>query len=326
METIKLIGVGRNVGWFNDSSTLVVSVGRIIQLWNTEGEEIERHQFYELYELKRNPNTDHNVIAVGGRVTKNDYGGYVIDAQGSILAETNPYFAWRPDGETLAEYNRGDNKIYMWHYKKGQLQRTEKIETKKPVHSLDWGSDTDHLVAINEKDNKGHLIDLEEGKSRESFGVKERLNRIAWSPEENLIAGGGSGGEFKVWSVEILEKHKVKKKEVFKTDLKGPVTHLEWHPPKVMLYSRGVNFFDTKSQTLSSLTSPETFAVSPDLKYLATGEGKTIRIFDIKTKKEVKKFTVNGEVRGLDFSPNGEYLACASADYLLRLFQKETDF
>ncbi len=328
MEKIKLIGVGRNVGWFNDSATLVTSVGRIIQIWNIEGEEIERHQFYEINELKRNPNTDHNIIAVGGMVTKNENGGYVIDAKGSIIAETKPYFAWKPDGNCLAEYNRDALSIYISEFKKGELQKRDKLDLKKSVHFVDWGFDKDHLAIISEKDNKGYLIDLQEGKDKESFSVKDRFNKIAWSPKENLIAGGSSAGEFRIWSIEFLEKQKVKKKEFYKAELKSPITELEWYPPKtVMLYSKsGVNFFDTTKQTHTSLKSSEIFAVSPDLKYLATGKGKVIQIFDVKTQKEVKKITINGEVRGLDFSPNSEILASVSADYLLRLLQKDTDF
>ncbi|MFB0563954.1 MAG: hypothetical protein ACETWM_22370 [Candidatus Lokiarchaeia archaeon] len=94
-----------------------------------------------------------------------------------------------------------------------------------------------------------------------------------------------------------------------------------------MLYTRsGVNFFDTDKQTLTSIKSSETFSVSPDLKYLTTGKGKVIQILDVKTQKEVKKITINGEVRGLEFSPNSEILASVSADYLLRLFKKDNDF
>ncbi|MFB0563955.1 MAG: hypothetical protein ACETWM_22375 [Candidatus Lokiarchaeia archaeon] len=164
MKTIKLLGVGRNVGWFNDSSTLVTSVGRIIQIWNIEGEELERHQFYEINELRRNPNTDHNLIAVGGMVTKNEYGGYVIDTQGSIIAETKPYFAWKPDGDYLAEYDRDGLSIYLSEFKKGELQKRDKLDIKRSVNFADWGFDKDHLAIISEKDNKGYLIDIQEGK------------------------------------------------------------------------------------------------------------------------------------------------------------------
>ncbi len=328
MEQIKLIGVGRNVGWFNDSATLVTSVGRIIQIWNTEGEELERHQFYEINELKRNPNTDHNVIAVGGMVTKKESGGYVIDAKGSIIAETKPYFAWKPNGDYLAEYDKDGLSIYISEFKKGELKKRDKLDIKKSVSFIDWGFDKDHLAIISEKDNKGYLIDLQEGKDKESFSVKDRLNKIAWSPKENLIVGGSSAGEFIIWNIEFLEKQKVKKKEFYKNDLKSPITELKWCSPKtIMLYSKkNVNFFDKDNQKLNTLKSPEIFAVSPDLKYLATGRGKIIQIFDVKTQKEVKELKINGEVRGLDFSPSSEVLACVSADYLLRLFQKNTDF
>lgn len=336
MKTIKLMSEGQKVYWFPDSTSLITWDERILQLWNTEGEEISRIQFNRFLNIKRNPK--YNVIACGGAVGKRrDFGtsrdyrniGYIIDPRGSILSEIRQYFAWKPDGEYLATYVRDGKMIDIWHFADGRLTLSKSLETKKSVHLLDWGFDTDHVAIINEADNKGYVIDLEEGKNRESFKIKEHFNVIAWSPASNIIAGGSAGGEFKVWQIEIREKHKIKKHDLYKTDLKSPILRLEWLSPTiVMLYvsQAGVFFFDLANKTFSSFASSKVFAVSPDLKYLATEMNNVIRIFDIQAKQEAKKIAITGVVNDLDFSPNGEFLACVAGNCLLYIFQRNVDF
>jgi dipeptidyl aminopeptidase/acylaminoacyl peptidase len=64
-------------------------------------------------------------------------------------------------------------------------------------------------------------------------------------------------------------------------------------------------------------------ALSPDAKYLAVaGAGKTIRLWDLASIKEMGKFPVfKDEVLALAFSPDGKTLVSAGADMTLRFWQ-----
>mgnify|MGYP000722276950 CR=1 FL=1 len=74
MQIINLLNEGLKVVWFADSKTIVSWDGQLLQLWNLEGQEVERYRFRKLNMIKENPRN--KFIVVGGNILKDVTRGY----------------------------------------------------------------------------------------------------------------------------------------------------------------------------------------------------------------------------------------------------------
>jgi len=323
MRKIKLIGEGLSVCWFASSSVFATWDGRIVQLWTNEGAEIDRFRFIKLYRIGRHPKED--IMAFGGSMIEGEKSGYLISSVGEIIGIIKPYFEWSVDGEQIIGFDKGSDKkeIVIWNYSNLRISEGKTIGLKKRVRQLSWGFDKDHAVILSEADNRAYIISLLDGKTKGDLRVKGEISQVVWSPYDNLIAIGSDVGDFRIFEITITEKGKLRKKEVFRKSFNKPVALIKWCSSNQLLLRIGLEvcLLNLSSGELVKYGEGKVFDITPDLNYLAIGYNNEVKVYGVISQEVRKRVPLNGVVKDLEFSPDGEYLAIASTDYQIRLLE-----
>ncbi len=329
MEIIRLIGEGRHITWFADSSHFISWDGNIIQLWSVEGNEIDRFRFHRLHMIESNPK--HSAILLGGTMTNGEPEGIMINNAGQIIGRIQPYFKWSPNGEHIAGFfkdSEEEKKIWIWKLSYMKPEKEREIKLKKAVSIVSWGFERDLILFLNREENKGYILDLNTGKIKETVKIKGIVTQIVWSPYENLIMTGSKEGELKMWSLIIDAKGKVKKKEEFRKKFESPIIRILWRAPERVFIKIGreIYLLNTTEKELIKCGEGRVFDVSLDMNYIAIGEKGTVNIYGLKSGELKVTIETHGEVKDVKFSPNSQYLVIASTDYTLRILERMQDF
>jgi small GTP-binding protein len=160
-------------------------------------------------------------------------------------------------------------------------------------------------------------------------GHKASINRIAWSPDGQMLASGSFDNSVRIWNVNSCNLNR---------ELRGhqnPVYTVAWSPNWRWLASGSVD----KTIRLWDLTAEDrvrvirehtdsviSLAWSPEGERLASGSGdRTIRLWDAETGEPRK--TLHGHtdsVITIAWSPGGGVIASGSGDKTIRLWDAET--
>ncbi len=248
-----------------------------------------------------------------------------------------------PDNRQLATGNF-DAVVAVWDVTTRQRLHQLKGHTRAVTH-LDFSADGKLLVSSAD-DGTVRLWDAalrEPSRSLTKPGDADypKQESLAFSPDGRWLASGGGG------RVQVYEAHTGKRAHAFEGH---PAMSVEFSPDSSILAAGGLDSrvklwdvaLDKEICTLEGVPmgphdrhSAECLAFSPDGRMLAVGYGsrhwfdedydQILKIWDVASCREIR--TLSGHrnsVTGVDFSPDGKWLATANLDRTVRLWDVAT--
>jgi WD40 repeat protein len=213
--------------------------------------------------------------------------------------------AFSPGGTLAAIADRG-NGLWLWDVVKNKLVRRFEVKDG-PITSVVFSPDGKGLAAVTGGENEGremvfkrgmvirgrvvgrgdngkgglHLWDVTSGKElRQMKGIKGGIADIQYSPDGSFLAGI-QGHEICLWDVDRGKR---------------------------------IRKYDGHENDVTAL------AFSPNSKYLASAaQDSTIRLWEVTSEEEVRKFSDPGQTMALAFAPDGKTLASANQEGGIRL-------
>jgi WD40 repeat protein len=281
------------------------------------------------------------------------------------LDGSNAPIAWSPDGKQLASvsytvdmkeetidgekrkvYAGMNSTLKFWDVAKGEVRLSLGEQKRVWITSLAFSPD-DKTLAVGVEDQsapgvKRHevrLFDSQTGASRKTLPHPGTVRAVAFSPDGNVLAIGGShipvqeAGPFermiRLWDVgkgkllsELKQKLELNQEQIKKEEhLKRALT---FSPDGRLLATadadHAVRLLDMKAPKLSLgplwRQDGMVFALrfSPDGKLLVTGNADgTVKVWDVSSGKLLRTLQANKDkpVWSVDFSPDGKLLATA---------------
>jgi eukaryotic-like serine/threonine-protein kinase len=161
-----------------------------------------------------------------------------------------------------------------------------------------------------------HLWRFYHGEDSRLRGHKGAVTAVAFSPDDKLLASGGDDATIRFWDVVTGKETRTLKAH------SGRVTGLSFSPKGERLASSSadgtVKVWDVAAGRESlSLTGHEaavtSVAFSPDDRHIASGsDDKSVRLWDTTTGETVTMKSFANPVSGVDFSPDGQRIACVT--------------
>jgi small GTP-binding protein len=160
-------------------------------------------------------------------------------------------------------------------------------------------------------------------------GHEEKIMRIAWSPDGNILASPSYDHIVRLWDVQTGQHLKTL------AGHSNSVISVAWSPDGRVLASGSfdgtIRLWDTRTgQLQQALTAHSEYiygvAWSPDGRFLAScSYDNTIRIWDAQTRKRLQTLLGHSNyVNNIVWSPNGHFLASSSHDSTIRLWDAQT--
>lgn len=177
------------------------------------------------------------------------------------------------------------------------------------------------VLASNDGDEKGVILwDVEHKQTRETLMKDTRIHSFTFSPNGSLRAAGISGNTLKVWD---FEKQNRPVATFSAPGLASPVVfappgdriatvHSESHKERI---DRTLYIWNLQSREKLEVDTGHkdyvfAMAFSPDGKRLATACGNGVaQLWDAETGSEIAKVEDRREIRGITFSPCGDFIA-----------------
>ena len=176
------------------------------------------------------------------------------------------------------------------------------------------------IMATGSYDKTVGVWRLEEGRQIGSLaGHTDQVFRVAFSPDGKRLASCSGDGSAIVWKTDSWLKEQT---------LKGhgdPMLDLAFSPDGRLLVTVGshVQIWEDGEETWSSPHSELYFsvAITPEGNRIACGTRNQIHFFDLKAHALIERRTIGGGmVYQLAYSPDGKWLASASSDGKIRLW------
>jgi WD40 repeat protein/serine/threonine protein kinase len=243
--------------------------------------------------------------------------------------------AFSPEGRWIAS-GSGDRTVQLWNAATGRLERTFTGHANI-VFGLAFNPDGTRL-ASGSQDRTVKVWDVTPGPETLTLaGEGGPVLGVAFSPNGGRIAAG-QRGMLKVWDVTTgLEEHAI-------PGHAKDVHCVAFSPDGKWLASAGadkiVQLWDASTWQRVHKFPPQlqevrTVAFSPKNERLASGDaGGTLAVWEVATRKEIlhlnafegemRPMAFRPEVRAVAFSPDGTWLAAATADGLVKVWDAAT--
>jgi WD40 repeat protein/tRNA A-37 threonylcarbamoyl transferase component Bud32 len=232
--------------------------------------------------------------------------------------------AFSPNSKRLASAG-ADRTVRLWETATGKEMLSMQGHTAA-VNCVAFSTDARH-VATGSDDQTVRVWDIQTGQAVTVFkGHSHAIRGVAFYPDGALLVSG-SYGDIKVWQrvngevltdlggmASCLALSADGKRLAIVTRRRGPwlmISEVDAHKVTKVIGSIG-------SQMAGSVTQ---VALSPDAAYVATsGSDRTVRVWDIKVRKEVAVLHTQDGARTVAFSPDGSRLAAGTENCLVMLW------
>ncbi len=212
-----------------------------------------------------------------------------------------PYPVWcfefSPDGAKLAVVNGNHDFENISLFDTANWQVADTIQTPgeaRSIHALEFSPDGKQIYSSSE--GGAALWDVANGNLiRRLHGLFGKARFLAFSPDRRWLAASSQwDSTMCVWNVETGEPIRT-----------AAATHMQ--PPSLLRFLPG------------------------DKQLATAGHDGTIRVWNLADSRQVRmmehsrgEWDFNGDIRGLDASPDGKYIASSSNDDTLRLWEMTT--
>lgn len=192
--------------------------------------------------------------------------------------------AFSPDGKQIVTASFDfDGHVRIWNAETGK--EILSLECPSPVYSAAFSPDGKRIVSAG-LDQIVRIWDIETNKViRKLKGHTDRVNFAAFSPDGKQIISASKDNTVRIWDVRLHPEIKHRR-------LKG--------------HTDRVNFT----------------AFSPDGKQIVSASDSTVRIWDVETGKEIRKYT--NRIGYPMFSPDGKWIVSSSYNNTVRIWDVET--
>jgi WD40 repeat protein/tRNA A-37 threonylcarbamoyl transferase component Bud32 len=201
--------------------------------------------------------------------------------------------AFHPDGKRVFSAS-DDNAIVPWDVATGNEDSSGRLKHPDMVGSMDISHDGKWILSTC-ADRAARLWDLTTGKEVRKFVVQGvALSAAAFSPDGKRAVLTGEDNTVRMWDVQTGE-------EIGGSGQGGPV----------------VDLGQTGDQVREAV-------FSPDSKQLLIVGGNEARVWDVKEKHEVMRFSPHLAVASAQFSPDGKHIVTGSWDRTARIWNAQT--
>ena len=237
--------------------------------------------------------------------------------------------AWAPDGRTLA--STGFRQVNLWRRDSVTPLRTFRMHTDL-VRSVAWSNDGALIASVGD-DGVAYVW------NPETLDVMSKLQAgpeysVKWSPDGTRIATAGATAMLQIWDVKSGTRLRGER-------LQTTISSLAWSSVDDTIAAGGINGLTTvwKTETLQPLAKmyvnwPDRNDVngvtwSPSGKLLALAHGARgvggVTYWDPAAGRVGKTLSdIGGWLRGISWSPDGQWLAVGGEDGLVRIVNIET--
>ena len=209
-----------------------------------------------------------------------------------------------PDGKHLAEFKMGSNSLTLWDVKTGEkIKELDGVSGSgltlvfSPERNCFGLSRTPNPLN-HTPDPEYDTVELWDEKKRASFTHSGHVNTVAMSPDGMFLATGGADKTVKLWHVETQECFHTLSGHI------GGIVSLAFSPDGTLLVSAGGENWERQTQADGTTYI---FSVGDSL------VGRTAKVWEVATGKNIATLESSGVVRGIAFSPDGKCLATGTA-------------
>jgi eukaryotic-like serine/threonine-protein kinase len=190
--------------------------------------------------------------------------------------------AWSPDGRFIVSASDGQP-LRVWNAATGETLLTYKEHTFS-VKAVAWLPDGSQ-IASGSVDTTVHIWDAQSGTTMHVCCHGSTVRSVAWSPDGSQIASAGADGYIRIWDAS-------NGKNIFSY----PAADNQW--VRAIAWS-----FD--GNHIASIVSGD----------------KTVQVWDATTGEKIATYRHSGAVKALAWSPVGNYIASASGDKTVHVWQ-----
>lgn len=267
--------------------------------------------------------------------------------------------AFSPNGQFLASTDIG-SAVKLWHFNGMQFEFFVNLRGHKwPVNALQFSQDNQSLVSASddkticiwdlnqiqqfdncetENNTRDLNEDLTSGIHTALRGPKQKVEAIAYHPENNILISGDSDGEILIWDLSALTNEPIaingEELGIF------GITSLTYNPVKNLLaagvyhYNEAIFIWDLNKLENGPVTLlghedlVKTLIFSPDGHTLASGaDDKTVRLWNLKDDR-FESVTLDGHessVIFLEYNDDGSLLASGDTDSKVKIWRTNID-
>jgi len=233
----------------------------------------------------------------------------------------NTFFevAWSPDGKYIAVTDNKSLSAFLFDGSTYLSHIDTIIPSANQVYSVDWSPNGEYIAFSQNTSGEVYVVGFSEsGLSfiTNSAAIGASTNIVRWSPNGKYIASGDNNNYIRVFNFDGTSIT-----EIDNDNTPGALVLCAGWSPNGKYIATGdlggvlrIFSFDGKQLTLidSYTTSIRTVTWSPNGKFLTIGDGSNnVRVFsfDGTTIIPIDSYTQGGQANGLDWSPNGKYIA-----------------